>query len=96
MMQVSSHSEKDDRSLVYLEMEEASWFVLDGAAKMAADDAVPQRLVQLVELVPDVVCDVDLVAELLHGFVRAGDRVAYHVLGHGRFLDDDFVRAEEL
>ena len=90
------HSKQDDCFFIDLEMKESSWFVFDGAAKMATDDAVPCRFVQLIKLVPYIVSNVDLSAVLFHGFVCTIDRVMNHMFGHNRFLYDHFIRSKEL
>ena len=62
----------------------------DVRSEVSAHDAVPGRVVLLVELLLDVGGDVLLDVILLEGLGGAVHRVLLHLLGHVRVLDDGF------
>jgi hypothetical protein len=80
--------EQQDCNLSQIEVDEVFRFVRDVAAEVAADDAVPGRVVLLVELFLDVGGDVLLDIVLLECLRRAVDSILLHVFRHVRVLDD--------
>ena len=87
-----------------VEEDEVLRIVRHVSSKVAADDAVPRRVVLVVELILDVRCDVFLDGVLLHRLRGDIDRVLLHVLRHVGTLDhglpirrpdDDVVGAVE-
>lgn len=79
--------EEEDGDLAEVEVDEVLCLVRHVAAKVAADDAVPRRVVLLVELLLDVGGDVLLDVVLLERLRRAVHGVLLHVLRHVRVLD---------
>ena len=80
--------EKQNGYLSEIEVDEMLGLVRHVAAEVAADDAMPGRVVLLVELLLDVGSDVLLDVELLKGLGGAVHCVLLHVFGHVSILDD--------
>ena len=83
----STTLEEEDGDLTEVEVDEVLGLVGDVGAEVPADDAVPGRVVLLVELLLDEGGDVLLNVVLLEGLGGAVDGVLLHVLGHVRVLD---------
>ncbi len=79
--------EEEDGDLAEVKVDEVLGFVGDVGAEVAADDAVPGRVVFLVELLLDVGSDVLLDVEFLEGLGGAVNCVLLHVLRHVGILD---------
>ena len=82
-----SRLEEQDGDLSQVEVDEVLGLVRHVAAEVAADDAVPGRVVLLVELLLDEGGDVLLDVELLESRRRALDGIGLHVLRHVGVLD---------
>ena len=74
-----------------VEVNEVPSFVGDVRTEVAADYAVPGRVVFFVEFFFDVGSDVLLDIESLHGLIRAVYCVLLHFFGHVRVLDYCFA-----
>jgi hypothetical protein len=84
----STGLEEQDGDLSEVEVDEVLRLVRHVAAEVAADDAVPRRVVLLVEFFLDVRSDVFLDVVLLERLRRAVDGILLHVLRHIGILDD--------
>jgi len=83
--------EEQYRDLAEVEVDEVLRFVCDVAAKVTSDDAVPGRVVLLVELLLDEGSDILFDVKLLEGLVGAVDGVLLHLLRHVGVLDNCFA-----
>jgi len=68
--------------LSYVKVEEVIFFVSDIGAEVAANDAVPGRVILLIELLLDVVSDIFFDVEIFEGKVSTIDGVLLHLLVH--------------
>ena len=79
--------EQQDRDLAEVEVDEVLRLVGHVRTEVAAHNAVPRRVVLLVELLLDVRGDILLDVELLHRLRRHLNRVRLHILRHIGVLD---------
>ena len=82
--------EEKNGDLSEIEIDEVLGLVCDIGAEVAANDAMPRRVVLFVELLLDVGGDVLLDVVLLQGLGGAIDRVLLHVFRHVGVLDHCF------
>ena len=87
----SAGLEEEDRDLAQVEVDEVLGLVGDVGAEVPADDAVPGRVVLLVELLLDEGGDILLDVELLESLRGDVDGVLLHVLGHISVLDNSLA-----
>ena len=78
----SARLEEKNSDLAKVEIDEVLGLVGHVRAEVTADDAVPRRVVLLVELLLDESGDVLLNVELLKGLSGNVNSVLLHVLGH--------------
>ena len=81
-------AKEENGDLINVKVDEMLCFMSDKGAKVPADDAVPGRLVFLVELLLDEGRNVLLHLVLLNGGLGRGDGVLLHLLAHVNILDD--------
>ena len=87
----SARLEEEDGDLTKVEVDEMLGLVGHVRAEVTADDAVPRRVVLLVELLLDESGDVLLNVEALEGLGADIDSILLHVLGHVSVLHNGFT-----
>lgn len=83
----SSGLEDQNRHLTQIEIDEVLGLVCDIRAKVTAHNAMPSRIVFLVEFLLDESCDILLNVVLLQSLRGTVDGILLHVLGHVGVLD---------